>query len=480
MNDAFQIDDPSPRQLRGVFVVSWIVKALAAVALLNLLAEQSHGQGNPNTPNIVITAADGSIFVLPPLDPNGDNKPAIQAASDWCESHPGRETVRIPPGTWKGASSFEFLTDVDYQCEMVELTNLNASFVGPIIVAGSSDHPSGGGTRNRADRVTITGLTIRQTADTSANSHCLFVNTGDDWKLTRVKAIGSKHEGLVSGGLTARWIWDRCEAEDCGEGSEHRSASGSGINCNGMAHVLIKCITHRCCQGFEHGGNRTTFIGCEALDGIPGIQGPSVGYNCGNSVCGQHKTRILDCKSTGHPAAITIQNINGRCCGCSVDGFTGENGTINFSGGRPTNIVSTEWDGPDLEPSYVVRSSLKFTHPVGNAILYNPGPSPAYDPQGRTDLFVEDCVVEFVGVPIAQQPASPFAVAGNVVGKVVFSRCGVKGLDSNPVYGDFRTFSNGTNITPSPSGHLKAVDCWATKADGSPRFFTALRERAEQ
>lgn len=468
----FQDDSPAFSRLlwRVAMIVLWAFLFLG-------FAKTCFGQ-NPNTSNLVIVAADGSNYVLPALNPSGDNIAALKAAVDWCEAQPGRETLRIPPGTWKISEPFELVTDLDVQAEMVELTNFDATFQRAIIVAGSSDHPSGGGTRPRADRVSITGLTITQNAATSAASNCMFFNTGDDCRLTRVTAKNAKHEGLVSGGFTVGWVWDRCQAINCGAGDAFRGASGAGINCNGMLHVLKDCVCDGCTQSYEHGGNQTTFVRCQALNGTPGIQGPSYGFNLGNSVVGLGRTKLIDCKSTGHPAAITMQNVNGRLGGLTVDGFDGTGGGISFAGGKPTNIVPNQWETPADEPCYIVRSKLRFTSAHQGAITYNPGPTTAYAYAGHCPLYVLNCTVDMTGVPIVQQIAPHFGVAG-AVDQCIFIGCGVVGQDSNPIRGDFQTFSSGTNPSPANSGKLRSMDCWATRIDGTPRFFHTIRETPE-
>jgi hypothetical protein len=142
---------------------------------------------NPNTSNIVIVAADGTMEVWPQLVAGVDNKPAIQAAIDRCEAQPGRETLRLPPGTWTAGTSVELVGDVDYVAEMVELKPLDATLQKAIVARRLFRSSVRRRNTTAGDRVSITGLTIRQTADTSASSHGLFCNTGDEWRLTRVK-----------------------------------------------------------------------------------------------------------------------------------------------------------------------------------------------------------------------------------------------------------------------------------------------------
>lgn len=421
----------------------------------------------------------GSVQVLPSLDPATDSKPAIQSALDWLETINGRKTLIVPPGVWKLGTSVELVSDLDLVLEGVELTPLNPSaFQKALIVAGASTHPDGGGTRSRCDRVSIVGGTLNQTAATSPASVCLFAIECNDWRLRRLTAKNSKHEGLVSGGLSVGWIVDHCLAFNCGSGDSFRAASGAAFNFNGMKHFIVECVADGCTQSFEHGGNDTTFVRCQALNGTAGVQGPSIGFNLGNAVAGLCRTKLIDCKSTGHPAAITVQNGNGRVGGITIDGFDGLNGSVSFAGGKDVNIVPTEWDRPANEPSYILRSKFKFTSPHLGAIGYNPGPSPAYAYAGLAPLYVLNTIVDMTGVPIAFQSAPHFYACGDVA-LCVFEGCGVVGQDANPSRGDFATFSGGTNLSPTPSGKLLARNCWATKINGSPRFFHTIRETPE-
>lgn len=445
---------------------------VSGVLALVAIASPAAAFQNPNTSNIMVTSADGSVSVLPPLVADTDSRPAIQSAIDWCEATPGRETLRIPPGVWKVAASVELVGDVDYQCEMVDLTPLDpATFQRAVVFAGAAGHPSGGGTRVRADKVSITGLTIRQTAATSQHCHCLFSTEGDDWKLTRVKAIGSKHEGLVSGG--ARWLWDHCEAEDCGAGSEHRGQSGAGLNCNGRDHTLIKCITRRCGQGFEHAGYRTTFIECEALDGNTQA-GPCYGFNLGNGVIGLYRARLLGCKSTGHPAAVVVGNVIGRCGGILVENFDSTEGSILFAGGLPTNSVPTEDQGPDLERSAFIRCTVRTAKAEGmQCFAASSGGDPLL---GRASVDFIDCTAEVPAGEPDWMANAPFQVSGPWSGDAVFLRPVLKGpRGASKAQGDF--WLGGTLQTSQPN--VKCLFGKAFKADGTERWFHPFRGATE-
>lgn len=439
-------------------------------ALMFLLAQ------NPNTSNIVITKSDGSVNVLPPLDASLDSKPAIQAAIDWCEGQTGRETIRIPPGTWKIKNPLELVTDITLDLTMVEIQPFDATFDGPLVVAGSAGRGPWAGTRARADNVYILGGTLNQNVSTSANSHGMFVDQGDHWRLTNLTVKNAKHEGIVSGGTTREWFWDHVEADDCGAGDAFRTQSGAGLNCNGFSHTLVRCVTHRCGQGYESAGSRNTFIECQALEGNTAA-GPCTGFTLGNSVTGLYRARLLDCKSTGHPTAVSIGNVDGRCGGSLVKNFDSTDGTITFAGGLTDNSVPTPDQGPDLEKTVFDSCTVHCASQQGlTGFKYNMMDGPLL---GRASVDFIDCVVD---LPNAEPDWSPcaFQVFGPVTGNVTFLRpvvTGPRGASKNG--GDFWL----TGTLPEHMPNIKVVDAKAFKPDGAgglrARWFLQARDAAE-
>jgi hypothetical protein len=320
--------------------------------------------------------------------------------------------------------------------------------------------------------VRIVGLTLNQTAATSANSHGMFVDVGDEWQLIRVTVKNSKHEGIVSGGVTRRWLYDHCTALDCGAGSEFRPLTGAGLNCNGVEHVINECETQRCGQGYECAGFRNTFLRCRALDGLTNT-GPSVGFNIGNSVIGLYRVRVVDCKSTGHSQALQIGNTIGRCAGCSVENFDATDGGITYYGGLANNSVHIEGEGPDLEPTMIRGCTVRSANANGiQCFLVGDGGSAEL---GRSSVDVVDCTVELPNGEPDWMANAPFQAIGNLTGRVTFLRPVLKGpRGASKAQGDFYQGGGGTSAP-----NIKCLFGRAFKIDETERWFHPMRTATE-
>lgn len=420
--------------------------------------------------NIRVVSEDGTVNVLPAITADTDSRAAIQAAFDWCEAQPGKNTIYMPAGVWKIGGCVELVSDIRIEADGVELQPFDpATHVGPLLVAGSlGRYPAWSGSRARCDNVEIVGLTLNQLACTSEHSHCLFVDTGDNWKLTRVKFLNAKHEGAVSGGTTRDWLWDRCEAHNCGAGSTFRAQSGAGLNCNGIGHVVIKPLIRDCGQGIEHGGIRITIIEPDISNAITPA-GPSIGITLGNSVIGLHSARVLGGSIAGYGDGLSIGNDDGRCGGVIVDGVALTECGITFRGGKPDNVVPTPDQGPDLEPSIIRRIKYTTANDHGGVgIQYNPGPAATDSVFGRASLIIEDCEANTPNVEPDWAVVAPFCVFGNVTGQVQIVRPVVNGgRGASKSAGDFQLAGNGANPCPPSMPNVQVIGARAFKPDGA-------------
>lgn len=425
-------------------------------------------------------AAD--IIVAPPT-PGADAWPQLDAAQQAAAREPGSRVV-WPAGTFTISRSLEFAPGTTQKAagsDRTELRPLDATFQGPLVIAGCAKGTPPAGRWARADDLAIEGITIRQTACTSSSSHCLRIEFGDRVRLQDVVVRDAKHEGVVSGGWTRKWLVVNCRAFDVGAGSKYRAQSGAGWNLNGHFHTVIDTTGERCGQTFECAGTGNTFIRCSGSKVAPGAS-PAIGFNLGNAVAGTHNTTLVDCSTTDIPSAIEFGNPIGRAGGLAVVRFYAQDGTINFRGGQKSNTVPHPDEGPDLATSFIVGSTVRVTRQQSSTagFHYNTGPSLTDVMYGRADLTLAGCTVDLSGLEPDWYYGTPFIASGAITGKLTILNPLVRGMRGAGKMGDFKQQGTGSSAAVNPSPNVRVIGGRAVKDDGGGRFFSEARSVAKE
>lgn len=412
----------------------------------------------------VATSASQSVR----LTATGDNAPAIQA---FIDALPNGATIKIPAGVWHVESRLKLKAQqklVGAGMDRTTIKSRGADWSGPIVAWGVD-------WLNPADGVELRDLTIEQ-AVVGTSKHGCILGEGNDSKLTRIRVVGSRYEGIIIGGWNKNATLTDCEAIDCGNGGPAYTQSTSGFNAHAFNTRYIRCRAKRCGQGFEFGATGTIVDGCIASDPGPGT--PSMAYNCGSSVNGVWKVRLLRSRSFGYVDAVLIGNGIGRLSDVRVEGCTFVGGSLNFHGGQPTNFARHPFpgfEGPDTHGSAVVGNTFIFHRPNHGALSYYGGPAAAHAVFGREPLKVERNTIHYRLAAGDVQSAPPIGFAGSIVAKCTAAGNVISGLDEAPVRGDVATFS--VNDNPAvPNMPLTSKGNAAFRADGAERAVVERRE----
>jgi len=346
--------------------------------------------------------------------------------------------------------------------ERTTIRNLSR-FSGPLVQFGM---------KTPVREITLQDFCVEQSGNDLKGTNCIHGDMANDVRLTRVRARGSRYEGIVGGGHARRWNVEGCEAEDCGNGGPAYTLSTAGINVTSRDAVLRRCKTRRCGQGFEFGNLNVELQDCEADE--PSGAAPSIAFNCGSAVVGVSNVRLLRCISNGYKEALTISNGIGRLSGATIESCTFIDGGVTFAGGKPKNSVPTPDQGPDISGSFIRDCVVRWTKPsdkTPSALLYNTGPNADGKVLGREPLTVERLRVQFTAKPNGRVSDPVMGVAGYVSAPVVFRDCVVEGLDEPPLRGDGAVFSVVDNFLPENVSHIRFLSCTAATSAGARRKF---------
>lgn len=429
-------------------------------------------------PNLPLKTGKATANVESALLTEGvDNQPALQSFLDSLA--PG-SIVMIPEGSWSVASTLNVPPGIRVEgagmdaTEIVALGELN----GPVVGWGGGGRWANSAGRTRSDGVTITKMTLRQTAGGNTNDKCLWGETGHDATISFVRFKGSNYEGGVSGNWNERILVEDCVAEDCGNGGPAYSLSTAGINFTSQTLILRRLKTVRCGQGIEAGAVDVDIEDCEITE--PTSATPSIGINIGSTGAGIHNLNVRRNFVAGYPSSFQCANGIGRLSKIAVEDNVFLDGAVSFAGGKPTNNTPHPdgGDGPDTFGSIIQRNTLIATKPNVVSIMYNTGPSPAYQVYGREPLRIERNTITYVLSNPALQTTPPLAFAGLIDVDCTAVENKIFGLDAASSRGDVASFTSGTNPAVPAFPKLRVAGNRAYTKAGAARAVSVKIEGA--
>jgi hypothetical protein len=452
-------------------------------AAIVLFCSASTAASDPVEACVIVHPTSGERAEFRPTVGEGEDwAPAWERLIGWSRKRKGESRVTLPKGTLKFSRGMRILDKMRIAgpgSERCEIVNLDAKHKNAVVFAGINgwENPP----FEAADDWSLTGVTIRQTACTSAGSHGLAAPSTHRATLEDVTVVGAKHEGIVVGGTLLRAT--RCKAVDCGEGSEFRSFTGAGLNLNAHGMRVVECETLRCGQGFESGASDIEFVRCQALEGLRSTRfgdGNLYGFNLGNANQGCCRVRLLDCASSGHPTAVGYANVNGRSGGLTIERFVSQGGTIGVGLGRRKNLAEPpkEFSFPAGEPCVIRNCRFEFDGPATqHAVVFNGGPAKVdWKVWTDADLTVSDCKAVYRNAAAAQSVRAPFGVFGDAKAKLIFRNLEVRGLDFAPQQGHFAQSSIVANQAPKKLPNVRVTGVKAFRGDGKAMKFASKRE----
>ena len=458
---------------------------------------------------IVVSCANGCQQSFPlPADSAADCFPAFNDAIDYARTH-GGGTLQLPEAEIKISQCVDLWSGVvihgrdplpiegQPRESKTIITNLNGSFVGPLITSNnkfrgwgqSEGEQRGCGLRN---------LTLKNTALNSASNHCCLIRTQRDSSFSNIHCEGTRHEGFVAEGVYCRYAF--ITATGCGYGSQFRTNTGAGLNISGSKSEIVDCTASDCGQAFEVSGNNLSLIRCRALAGDPSKRyspnGVHAGFNCGSNNQGACRMQLIDCEAENYLSPLSYGNSNGRAGGLTVKRFkysavpNAQTCRISLYGGLFENLVDVGYSQPADEP--ILLEDITAVYPraphMQNALAVQPtkvGADPIRGPisdngfhSTRSPLVIRRFVVQYTDLyadpSTAQQSA--FLIVGKYDAPIAFESCEIRGAGSPGVRGhisinDWSERPWGTART----GHIQAKLCKAFKADGTEYEFLLRR-----
>lgn len=413
-------------------------------------------------------AEDGSTLTI---YPDTDNWSALQS---FCDAH---TAILFPDGNYPVSKCVNWKTGSEGVGRGMEATGFR--MIGatgePVFGLGGAGRWASSSGYGPATDVTLRGLTLYQTDQSSANCKCLFVND-ECHRFTgrNLRFQGSYYEGVVAGSNCIVVSLYDIEAIDCGNGGSAYTLSTAGINATAVDLTIDGFLCRGCGQGVETGNTRVTVRNGTIVS--PGVGTPSLGINIGSSGYGVYQTTVENVLVSGYIAALTTGNGIGRLAAVTIQNCDFD-GTVTFQGGVLNNSVHHAHEGPDTEQSYFLNNIIRIAGLSSGPFTYNEGPTPHVPPGvlGREPLIIRGNRFYYDSTP---QTTPTIGFAGEISAVCLVDQNFIYGLAASPSRGDVASFTNGSNPPIAGMPNLTVRNTWAFDLNGRSRSFSIQREGA--